>query len=34
LGLSIAKQIAQMHGAKIYVQSKINKGTSFKVVFS
>lgn len=34
LGLSIAKQIVEMHGAKIYVQSKINKGTSFKVVFS
>lgn len=34
LGLSIAKQIAQMHNAKIYVESKLNKGTSFKVVFS
>lgn len=34
LGLSIAKQIADMHNAKIYVVSKINKGTSFKVVFS
>jgi two-component system, OmpR family, sensor histidine kinase CiaH len=34
LGLSIAKQIADMHGAKIIVVSKVNKGTSFKVVFS
>lgn len=34
LGLSIAYQIAQMHGAKISVESKIGKGTTFKVVFS
>ncbi len=34
LGLSIAKQIAENHGAKIKVISKENKGTSFKVIFS
>lgn len=34
LGLSIAKQIADMHGAKINVTSKIGRGTSFKVIFS
>jgi len=34
LGLSIAKQIADNHGAKIKVESKINKGSTFKVIFS
>lgn len=34
LGLSIAKQIADMHGARIKVVSKIDKGTTFKVIFS
>lgn len=34
LGLSIAKQIADAHKAKIKVDSKINSGTSFKVIFS
>lgn len=34
LGLSIAKSIADMHGARIKVASKLNSGTTFKVVFS
>lgn len=34
LGLSIAKQIVEMHNAKILVNSTIGKGTSFKVIFS
>lgn len=34
LGLSIAKQIADNHNAKIKVSSVINKGTTFKVIFS
>lgn len=34
LGLSIAKQIADLHGAKIKVNSKLGVGSSFKVVFS
>ena len=34
LGLSIAKQIANMHRAKIAVESKPGKGSSFKVLFS
>jgi hypothetical protein len=34
LGLSIAKQIATIHNAKIEVISKLNKGSTFKVVFS
>lgn len=34
LGLSIAKQIADVHGAKIKVVSKLGVGTTFKVIFS
>jgi len=34
LGLSIAKQIATIHNAKIEVISKLNQGSAFKVVFS
>lgn len=34
LGLSIAKQIADSHGAKIKVESKLDKGSVFKVIFS
>lgn len=34
LGLSIAKQIADIHGAKLTVESKPGKGSSFKVLFS
>lgn len=34
LGLSIAKQIADSHGAKIKVDSKVGFGTTFKVIFS
>lgn len=34
LGLSIAKQIADLHGAKLTVESKIGKGSSFKLHFS
>jgi signal transduction histidine kinase len=34
LGLSIAKQIADNHNAKIKVESKIGVGTTFKVIFS
>lgn len=34
LGLSIAKQIADSLNAKIVVESKLGKGSSFKVVFS
>ncbi len=34
LGLSIAKQIADIHNAKIRVESKLGVGTTFKVVFS
>lgn len=34
LGLSIAKQIADIHGAKIRVESKLDKGSTFKVIFS
>ncbi len=33
LGLAIAKKIADAHGWKIVVESEVNKGTSFKVVF-
>jgi len=32
LGLSIAQKILQLHGAKISVQSLINKGTTFKIL--
>ena len=34
LGLSIAKQIADNHNAKIKVESKLGVGTTFKVIFS
>lgn len=34
LGLSIAKQIADNHNAKIRVESKLGVGTTFKVIFS
>ncbi len=34
LGLSIAKQIADNHNAKIKVMSKLGIGTTFKVIFS
>lgn len=34
LGLSIAKQITDSHGARIKVESKLNSGTTFKVIFS
>lgn len=34
LGLSIAKQIADNHNAKIKVHSKLGIGTTFKVIFS
>lgn len=34
LGLSIAKQIAVLHNAKIKVKSKLGVGTTFKVIFS
>lgn len=34
LGLSIAKQIADVHGAELTVESKLGKGSSFKLLFS
>lgn len=34
LGLSIAKQIADNHNAKIKIESKLGIGTTFKVIFS
>lgn len=34
LGLSIAKQIADAHSAKIKVESKVGVGSTFKVIFS
>jgi signal transduction histidine kinase len=33
LGLSIAQKIFELHGAKISVESLLNKGTTFKVLF-
>jgi heavy metal sensor kinase len=33
LGLSIVKQVADCHGAKIEVESEVNKGTSFLIRF-
>jgi len=34
LGLSIAKQIADLHGARIKVDSRLGTGSTFKVIFS
>src|SRR3972149_4980329 len=34
LGLSIAKQIADVHGAKLAVESRLKKGSTFKLLFS
>ncbi len=34
LGLSIAKKITDIHGARISVTSKARKGTEFKIIFS
>jgi signal transduction histidine kinase len=34
LGLSIVKQVADCHGGKIQVESKVNRGTSFLVRFN
>jgi|CXWL01.1.fsa_nt_gi signal transduction histidine kinase len=34
LGLAIAKQIADSHGARIKVDSKLGSGSTFKVIFS
>lgn len=33
LGLSIAESIVRLHGARIYVSSIVDKGTTFRVVF-
>lgn len=33
LGLSIAQKIFELHGARISVESLLNKGTTFKVLF-
>lgn len=33
LGLSIVKKIIEIHGGKISLQSKINEGSNFKIVF-
>ena len=32
LGLSIVKNIVELHNWKIYVESKVGKGTTFKIV--
>ncbi|MDP5139763.1 MAG: ATP-binding protein, partial [Spirosomaceae bacterium] len=32
IGLSLSRQIVQMHGGEITVQSEINKGTTFRIV--
>lgn len=34
LGLAIAKQIADAHGAKIKVESRVSEGTTFRVIFT
>ena len=34
LGLSYVKSIVEEHGAKIFVTSKVNKGTMFKIQFN
>jgi signal transduction histidine kinase len=33
LGLSIVKWIADVHGARLDVQSEVDKGTTFTVIF-
>ncbi|MHB1276420.1 MAG: ATP-binding protein, partial [Candidatus Humimicrobiaceae bacterium] len=33
LGLSIAKEIASIHNATIQVESKLNEGSCFSVIF-
>lgn len=33
LGLSIVKKIIQLHGAKILVESEVNRGTKFIIIF-
>jgi signal transduction histidine kinase len=32
IGLSLSRQIVQMHGGEITVKSEINKGTTFRIV--
>lgn len=34
IGLSIVKSIADIHDAKILVESELNKGTTFKIIFN
>ena len=33
LGLSYVKSMVEEHGAKIFVKSRVNKGTIFKIIF-